>query len=517
MAPEPAAERAVRSFFADPGHAVDSVRICRGLSCELSGAAALAKRLGQSDCAQAVYCLGFCDRSPALLDPGGEVHCGPSALAWPAAKVDAHEEPLPRIRALSRRPVITERIARGTHASLGIARQAGVYGGLARALAGGSHTVLAMVEASGEQGRGGAGFLTGSKWRHCASAADSRRYAVANGDEGDPGSFIDRVLLEHDPHAVIEGLLLCGLAVGASEGLVFIRAEYPRARLVMGQAIVEAREAGLLGSSIMGYPFSFDVRVVSGRGSYVCGEETALLNAIEGRRGEVRVRPPYPVVSGLHGHPTVVNNIETLVNVPWIVREGPDAYRRLGTADSPGTKALCFNRGFAHPGIAEVEFGANLRDLIELHAGGATASHGLAAVALGGPMGSVLSPEEWDVTLEYGELRGRGVRLGHGGIVAIPASVNLTDVLVSWLEFMAGESCGKCAPCGIGSRQALELARHMRRLSEADEQSASALVRLMKTIEATSLCGFGQGIAAPVIALAQRALLNAQNQANADE
>jgi NADH:ubiquinone oxidoreductase subunit F (NADH-binding) len=256
----------------------------------------------------------------------------------------------------------------------------------------------------------------------------------------------------------------------------------------------------------MGSPLSFDVRLVSGRGSYVCGEETALLNAIEGRRAEVRVRPPYPAQAGLHGQPTVVNNIETLVNIPWVVREGADAYRRLGTAGSPGTKALCFNRGFARPGIIETEFGVSLRELIEVHAGGGREPGGLAAVAIGGPMGSILAPEEWDLALDYVELRHRGVRLGHGGIVAIPASASLTDVLASSIGFMAAESCGKCVPCAIGSRQALELAGRLRRQQGTDPRIAEDIVRLMKMVEAASLCGFGQGVAGPVIALARLAI-----------
>ena len=516
MPSESTHDRAVRTFFTQTGEETDVVRVCRGLSCQLNGGGALAERVGRTSSTQAVYCLGCCDRSPALLLPGDAVVCGAAALAWPTPGALATGESNPVVRSLSRRPVVTERIGRADHSSLATARQAGVYGGLAKALAGTPQSLLAVVDASGELGRGGAGFPTGRKWQACAAAASSKRYAVANGDEGDPGSFIDRVLLERDPHAVLEGLLLCGFAIGASEGVVFIRSEYPTARAVMAQAIIEAREAGLLGSSVMGYPFSFDARVVSGRGSYVCGEETALLNAIEGRRGEVRVRPPYPADAGLYDHPTVVNNIETLVNVPWIVREGPEAYRQLGTPGSPGTKAICLNRGFARPGIIEIEFGLNLRELIEVHAGGAREAGGFAAVALGGPMGSVLPPEEWDLSIDYPVLRSRGVRLGHGGIVAIPANANLADVLLNWIEFMAAESCGKCTPCSAGSRQAMDLAMRLRRLPLPDARLVGDLTRLMTTVQATSLCGFGQGIAEPVMTLAKLALCKADLAGNTD-
>jgi NADH:ubiquinone oxidoreductase subunit F (NADH-binding) len=407
----------------------------------------------------------------------------------------------PDIRSVARRPVVTERIAVGSHAEVGIARQAGVYAGLAAALRTSPGFVLAAVEASGEQGRGGAGYPTGAKWRAAATVPGATRYVVANGDEGDPGSFIDRVLLEDDPHAILEGLLLCGYAVGASEAIVFIRAEYPLAQQRMAQAIIEAREAGLLGASVMGYPFAFDVRVVRGHGSYVCGEETALLNAIEGRRGEVRVRPPYPVSSGLWGQPTVVNNIETLVNIPWILREGAEAYRSLGTRTSPGTKAFCFSRGFVRPGIVEAEFGVSLDDLIERHAGGGAGP--LQAVLLGGPMGSLLTPAECRIDLDYPVLRARGVRMGHGGVVAIPAAADARDMLLHAAQFMAAESCGKCVPCATGSRHVLDLARRLRRLPAADAQLARELDELLRVIEVTSLCGFGQGVPGPMLSLAR--------------
>jgi NADH-quinone oxidoreductase subunit F len=271
-----------------------------------------------------------------------------------------------------REAIVTARIGKGDFADLERARSVGIYQALAKALGQTPAAVLATVEESGEQGRGGAGFPTGRKWRLAAESAGTMRYVIANGDEGDPGSFIDRLLLEHDPHAILEGMALCAWAIGASAGVVYIRSEYPAAQSRMRAAIEQARAAGLLGTGICGSSFDFDVQVVTGHGSYVCGEETALLNAIEGRRGEVRVRPPYPAAQGLYGQPTVVNNIETLVNIPWIIERGPAAFRRLGTADSPGTKAFCFNQGFARPGIVEAEFGLSLRELVETYGGGGT-------------------------------------------------------------------------------------------------------------------------------------------------
>ena len=498
-------ERAVRTYYAYGDLPTQAVGVCRGLSCELNGARSLAASVGQHHSVVPVYCLGLCDRSPALAMPGGQVLSGADALQWPALPEAELVKAAVDIRAVSRRAVVTERIGKGCHSSIDRARQAGVYSALAASLGRKPAEILGMITASGEQGRGGAGYPTGDKWRACASAQGGRRYVVANGDEGDAGSYIDRVLLEDDPHAVLEGMLLCALAVGAGEGVVFIRAEYPDARSRMTQAIVEAREAGLLGSSILGSGFRFDVRVVSGRGSYVCGEETALLNAIEGRRGEVRVRPPYPATAGLSGCPTVVNNIETLVNVPWIIREGPESYRRLGTAASPGTKAFCLNRGFARPGIVEAEFGVTLSELVYSHGGGSRDARPLKAVALGGPMGTVLTPADFDVVLDYPLLRKRGIRLGHGGLVAIPEAVAMAEVLLNWTEFMAAESCGKCVPCGIGSGRALALVHRLAGTGPVPSSVTADLVRLLEVIEAGSLCGFGQGIAAPLRALARMA------------
>ncbi|MEX2208358.1 MAG: NADH-ubiquinone oxidoreductase-F iron-sulfur binding region domain-containing protein [Myxococcota bacterium] len=400
--------------------------------------------------------------------------------------------PLPEIRSLARRAIVTERIARGDHHPLARAREAGVWAALERAVHGDPASVLRALEMSGERGRGGAGFPTGAKWRHAAATTSAEKYAVANGDEGDPGSFIDRLLLESDPHAVLEGLALCAFAIGARHGIVYVRSEYPRAAERVESAIAEARAAGLLGASVAGSDFALDVHVVRGEGSYVCGEETALIGALEGRRGEVRVRPPYPTSQGLFGKPTVVNNAETLVNAPWIVRNGPDAFRALGTRASRGTKAISLNAGFARPGIVEVEFGVSLRELVEGAAGGARDGGALAAVALGGPMGSVLLPDEWDVPVCYEALGAREIELGHGGIVALPVGTDFRALARDWLAFMADESCGKCVPCRVGSNRAKGLADA--RTREAD----TALLPLLDVIADASLCAFGQSIPAPV-------------------
>ncbi len=491
-----ALERGVLSFYADFGAEPDAARVCRGTSCFLAGGAELHARTQRPSGSRGVYCLGFCDRSPALLFPDGRVATGEAARRGDEGELDPVP---PRVRCLARQAVVTERIGSGDFSDLARARSAGAYEALGSALHGRPEQVLGALERSGERGRGGGAFPTGTKWRRCAEASGAEKFVVANGDEGDPGSFVDRVLLERDPHAVLEGLALCAWAVGASSGVVYVRSEYPLAQARVRGALEEARAAGVLGPSVLGSGFAFDARLVSGHGSYVCGEETALLNALEGRRGEVRLRPPYPVESGLFGRPTVVNNVETLVNVPWIVRRGPEAYRALGTSASPGTKALCLNAGFARPGIVEVEFGSPLRRVIEDEAGGGAGGVPLDAVALGGPMGSIVLREEWDVALDYAALHERGIELGHGGLVALPRGTDWIALAEHWLRFMADESCGKCVPCRIGSQRALESVR--------PPAARGRLASLLRTIEATSLCAFGQSLPRPVrqlLGLAER-------------
>jgi NADH:ubiquinone oxidoreductase subunit F (NADH-binding) len=307
------------------------------------------------------------------------------------------------------------------------------------------------------------------------------------------------VLLERDPHGVLEGLALCAFAVGARLGVVFIRSEYPRAIRRMRAAVAEAERAGLLGAGLVGEGPSFHVSVVEGFGSYVCGEETALIAALEGDRGEVRPRPPYPTESGLFGRPTVVNNVETLVNVPWIVERGGDAFAALGTKHSNGTKALCLNAGFASPGIVEVAFGISLREVIEDCGATPCDESALAGVLLGGPMGSFLPPEACDVALCWAALAERGVRLGHGGLVAVPRDADLAALVRHLIGFVAAESCGRCTPCRAGSARARSLA--------AGElaANASALRAVFGVMRRTSLCAFGRETTGPIEALLARA------------
>jgi NADH:ubiquinone oxidoreductase subunit F (NADH-binding) len=323
---------------------------------------------------------------------------------------------------------------------------------------------------------------------------------IANGDEGDPGSFVDRALLEGDPHGILEGMLLAACAVGANEGIVFIRSEYPRAIQVMERAVRDASEAGFVGRNLFGSGFDFEVSVFPAMGSYVCGEETAMIHAIEGERGEVGLRPPYPNEVGLHGRPTVVNNIETLVNVPFIVAEGGCGYAKLGTGSSSGTKALCLNRGFARPGLVEVEFGISLGEVIEDLGGGGRDGKKLAAVLVGGPMGSVVTPEDWDVPICYSAMAERGFELGHGGLVALPEDADFRALLEHWIGFMIDESCGKCAPCRLGS----QCVANALRAGKAEDETRRRLDELFTAMEQGSLCAFGRLLPQPMRQLIAR-------------
>jgi len=323
--------------------------------------------------------------------------------------------------------------------------------------------IIPRIEASGLRGRGGAAYPTGAKWRAAAKASSTTKYVVANGDEGDPGSFVDRLLLERDPHAVLAGMNACAAAIGATHGVVYIRGEYPRAIEIMRDAIDEARDRLLPG---------FDVAVHVGAGSYVCGEETALLRGIEGLRAEPNPKPPYPAERGLHGKPTVVQNVETLSIIPWLLRTGL----------RPDTKAFSLSGAVARPGAIEASFGTPLRTLIDVAGGGVAPGRRFKMALVGGPLGTVIPAHELDTPLTFHAMPG----MGHGGIVVLDDSVSARTLAEHLFGFAAAESCGNCTPCRVGTAQ---LARM---------PDAAALARLMDTLEAGSLCGFGASVPRPI-------------------
>ena len=479
--------RSVISYYADLHGEQAQVRVCQGTSCLLAEAKQLKTNLAQQYTCKDVYCLGYCDRSPAFLNPQAEIVFGKQAQGR-----EIESQPL-SIRSLAREPIVTRRLNQD-YSSLSKARTAGAYSSLEKALASSPEQIISTVENSGERGRGGAGFSTGRKWRACAQAQGTKRYVIANGDEGDPGSFIDRLLMENDPHGIIEGMILCAYAIEAEEGIIFIRSEYPQAMTKMRSAIEEARQEGFLGRNILDRDFNFEISVFPAMGSYVCGEETAMFNAIEGLRGEVQIRPPYPTEKGLYGQPTVVNNVETLVNIPFIVERGAEAYAQLGTEASSGTKAICLNHGFARPGLLEVEFGTSLQEVID-EAGGSFDSQPLEAVILGGPMGSILVPSQWDVPICYEAMKNQGFELGHGGLVALPQGTDFRALLEHWLEFMKEESCGKCVPCSLGSQKASNFVKNL----PSNPHVQSELERLLEVMEQASFCAFGQYMPGPML------------------
>jgi NADH:ubiquinone oxidoreductase subunit F (NADH-binding) len=419
-------------------------RLCRGTACFVARHRDLERWRAACVEGAGVCCLGKCHRAPAC----------------------AEDETRPVIEVRSPKAIVLERISTGV--------RSGEYSALAQARDFSGEALIRAIEASGLRGRGGAGFPTGRKWAAVRRQPGAGKVVVANADEGDPGAYIDRMILEEDPHALIEGLAIAAHAVGAGKGYVYLRREYPKAEAAVRAALAEAK-SGL------------DIELVIGQGSYVCGEETALLNSIEGRRPEVRARPPYPTDRGLFGRPTLVNNVETLVNVPWIVKHGAEAYRSLGFSKSRGTKAVSLNSLFRRPGLYEVEFGIPVRRIVE-EIGGGLAGGTLKGLLIGGPLAGILPPRLLDTPFGFEELRAVGASVGHGGIVAFDERTSIADLVHHVFEFGASESCGKCTPCRLGSRRIEEIFR-------AGKGRRSEVNEVVSALRTTSLCGLGTGLA----------------------
>jgi NADH:ubiquinone oxidoreductase subunit F (NADH-binding) len=357
--------------------------------------------------------------------------------------------------------------------------------------------VIQEVLASGLRGRGGAGFPTGKKWQLARMAEGSPKYIVCNADEGDPGAFMNRRVLEGDPHSVIEGIIIAGYAVGASRGYIYCRAEYPLAVRTLNIAIKQARAFGLLGENILGSDFSFDVEVRMGAGAFVCGEETALMASIEGRRGEPRPRPPFPAVKGLWGKPTNINNVETYANVPQIILRGAAWFAAMGTEKSKGTKTFAIAGDVKHTGLIEVPLGITLRDVIFDVGGGIKDDKGFKAVQIGGPMGGCLPAEYLDLGVDYESLTAAGAMMGSGGLVVMDDETCMVDIARFFMEFIQDESCGKCTPCRVGTRRMLEILQRICG-GEGREGDIETLEMLCGQIRTTSLCGLGAGAPNPV-------------------
>jgi len=358
--------------------------------------------------------------------------------------------------------------------------------------------VIQVISDSGLRGRGGAGFPTGRKWRFVADAPGTEKYVVCNADEGDPGAFMDRALLEGDPHAVIEGMAIAAYAVGADRGYIYVRAEYPLAIKRLEAAIAAAHRLGLLGVNIMETGFSFDIELRMGAGAFVCGEETALIASLEGKRGQARPRPPYPAVEGLFGKPTLINNVETFGNIRHIILNGADWFRGIGTESSPGTKVFALSGKVKNTGLVEVPMGTTLRELIFEIGGGIPDGKEFKAVQIGGPSGGCIPAEYLDTPIDYESLRELGAIMGSGGMIVMDEDNCMVRLARFFLEFTASESCGTCIPCRVGLPAMLEILERIT-TGAGREDDLDKLERLGKTISTTSLCGLGQTAPNPVL------------------
>jgi bidirectional [NiFe] hydrogenase diaphorase subunit len=358
--------------------------------------------------------------------------------------------------------------------------------------------VLDMVSRSGLRGRGGAGYPTGLKWATVAKSAGDRKFVVCNGDEGDPGAFMDRSVLESDPHRVLEGMAIAAYAVGATQGYAYVRGEYPLAIRRLEMAIRQAKKHGLLGSQIFESGFDFRVDIRIGAGAFVCGEETALMASIEGRRGTPRPRPPYPAESGLWGCPTLINNVETLANIAPIIREGAEWFAGIGTEKSKGTKVFALAGQIRNTGLIEVPMGITLREIVEELGGGAPDEQRVKAVQTGGPSGGCIPAELFDTPVDYDSLAQVGSIMGSGGMIVMDQSTSMVDVAQYFMEFCRDESCGKCVPCRVGTVQMHRLLVKIR-AGEATHDELERLKELCKLVQQTSLCGLGQNAPNPVL------------------
>ncbi len=375
---------------------------------------------------------------------------------------------------------------------------AGAFQGLARALQMNREDVIKEVLDSGLRGRGGGGFPAGRKWQFAYAQPEGEKYVVCNGDEGDPGAFMDRSILEGNPLAVIEGMMIAGYAIGAQNGYFYVRAEYPIAVNRLKLAIAQAEELGLLGDNILGTDFSFRVHLRLGAGAFVCGEETALLNSIEGQRGMPRPRPPFPAVKGLWGRPTIINNVETLACVPYVLREGAAKFSQYGTDRSKGTKVFALGGKINNVGLVEIPMGTTLRELIYDIGGGIPNDKKFKAIQTGGPSGGCLTEADLDTPIDFDNLVAKGSMMGSGGAIVMDEDNCMVDVAKFYMEFICDESCGKCTPCRIGTKRMLEILTKITD-GKATMKDLDELEELAESVRANSLCGLGQTAPNPVL------------------
>ncbi len=394
-------------------------------------------------------------------------------------------------------PILLRRIGVVDPGSLEDYEAHGGYQALRQAFALSPAEIIEMVKASGLVGRGGAAFPTGLKWEGAARQQVTPKYIVCNGDESEPGTFKDRVIMEGDPFVLVEAMAIAGYAVGAEQGYIYVRGEYDLAYRRLAHAVTVARRAGYLGARILGSDFSFDIEMRRGAGAYICGEETALFESIEGKRGMPRLKPPFPVECGLFGKPTVINSVETFANIPWIIRNGPEWFRRIGPSEAPGPKLFALSGAVQRPGVYETSMDVTLRTLIEEYAGGLRPGRSLQAVLVGGAAGTFLEPDQIDVQMSFDGLWTLGAALGSGAVMVLDDEVDLWAVLKRIARFFAHESCGKCYPCQLGTQRQWEIVERIH-AGEARPGDEERLLDLAAAMTDASICGLGQTAASAV-------------------
>lgn len=496
-------------FYREPvGRTV--IHVCNDPACAMAGAEGIFKMATQRltpagnghpmVTIERAPCLGLCEHAPALLVRGQPVASG-KEFTW--EQLVAGEGRPPHSIVGGDISLLTANCGRGRTTTLAEYEAGGGYAALRKALQSSPQAVIDEVKASGLVGRGGAAFPTGVKWEGTRKASGQPKYVVCNADEAEPGTFKDRVLMEDDPHRVLEGLILSAYAVGASKGYFYIRGEYQIPYRIVQGAVEEARAAGYLGENILGSGFSFDVELRRGAGAYICGEETALFESIEGKRGFPRVKPPFPTTHGLFGKPTAINNVETLANVPLILQMGAAEYRKIGTEKSPGPKLFCLSGDVARPGLYEVPFGVTFRHMLYDLAGGMRPGASFKAALFGGAAGAFADETNLDVRLSFEDLRAAGLPLGSGVITVFDETRDLREILLRLTRFFAEESCGKCYPCQIGTQRQFEI---MNRIMSGGLQpeDRQRLLDIGVTMTDSSLCGLGQTAGSAVMSAIRR-------------
>ena len=475
------------------------IRVCTDVACALKGGDdvlnhlcshyGLQPRQTADDLSLTIEpspCLGLCELAPvALVDDQAETYID--------LKNDSYELGRPKSIVGGSLRLLTANCGNGTTSLAKYSK----YSAFTKSLGMKPEDVVVEIKASGLVGRGGAAFPTGIKWEGAAKAEADQKYVICNADESEPGTFKDRILLIDDPHRTIEGMLIAGYAIGANKGYIYIRAEYPYILPVLENALNEAREASLLGENILGSGFSFDIEIRVGAGAYICGEETALFESIEGKRGFPRIKPPFPTTHGLFGKPTVINNVETLCNVPLIIAKGAEEYRKIGTEKSPGPKVFCVSGDVQKPGLYEVPFGVTLRELLDM-AGGVANAKQLQTILFGGAAGAFATSAHLDVKMTFEDLRAVGLPLGSGVVMVFDETRDMRQVLKSLGHFFAHESCGKCYPCQMGTQRQKEILDRVASGKTVDGD----FVRLQDvgwTMTDASLCGLGQTAASAVL------------------